>query len=76
MIHVSAWMVLDHMLVMEGTGPEPPFHWPHLRKTLNDFKDGRSPPLSKRCPDFDNALCSVLTFFDVSFVPIDLPDIY
>ncbi len=53
--------------------------WPHLQKTLNDFKDGRSPPLSRRCPEFVGALSSVLaglSYFYVSSVPIELLHIY
>ncbi len=53
--------------------------WPRLQKTLNDFKDGRSPPLSGRCPEFVGVLSSVLaslTYFYVSSVPVELLHIY
>ena len=42
--------------------------WPHLQKTLNDFKYSRSSPLSKPCPEFVVALSSVLSVLDLPYV--------
>jgi len=42
--------------------------WPNLQKILNNFKDGRSSPLSKPCPEFVVALSSVLSVLDLSYV--------
>jgi hypothetical protein len=64
MIHISTWRILENMLFSNiqtrGLGL-----WPNLRKTLNDFKDGRSLPLSKPCPEFVAALSSVLSVLNL-----------
>ena len=80
MIHVSTLTLLGHMLMRDMDDKLLlPSHWPYLQKTLNDIKDGWSPPLSKRCPEFLSALSTVFTFLGrlyVGSVPIELLHIY
>lgn len=40
--------------------------WPHLQKTLHDFRGGRIPHVSRPCPEFLDALRHVLGALEAS----------
>ena len=71
---IHSLLVSDLCFVYER---QPLLEWPCLRKTLNDFKEGRTPSLLQPCPELLDALHHVLRALkhscpDVCSIPIDL----